>query len=129
MATGSWQVGFNISPSFAGTLLKVRSSRWLERVEKLIVTHSQSGGVQGWLPGILDGEGGVEAVIDSAAVPSGFNITVGTSAFFLYRIGSANPYSCPVTVSEVHFATEVAGLSVYGFAVALNSEVGAYVRA
>lgn len=129
MSTGNWEPGYNKSIIIGGTTLKVLSSTWAESVEKLVVTHSQSGGVQGWIPGILDGEGEVTANVDADQVPPDLAIYAGASATMLFPLGSAQPFSLPITITRVNYQFAVNGLVNYSFNVAMNSEVGEYVRA
>lgn len=129
MATGQWQPGYNKSITLFGISLKIRSSTWDEAIEKLIVTHSQSGGVQGWMAGILDGNGTVQACVDAGAVPPGYSIVAGAMGAMLYTLGSALPFIIPVGVVHVHYQTAVNTLVEYAFDVAINSEQGAYTRA
>ena len=125
----AWQAGWNKSVSFLGTSLKIKASTWDEHIEKLIVTHSQSLGIQGWIAGVLDGEGTVQAVIDSSLIPPNLLIVPGTMGFIRWVLGSAVDFSIPGGITKVHYSTAVAGLVEYSFDFALNSETGAYVRA
>lgn len=129
MATGTWVPGYARTISFLGVSLKVKGGSFTEMVEKLIVTHNQSGGVQGWLAGILDGQGSVQANIDAAAVPPSFGLYAGVSGTLVYAIGSTNPYSIPVTVERLAYQWVVNGMMEYSFDVSVNSEVGSMSRA
>ncbi len=129
MATGSWQVGYNKSVVFKGAVLKILESSWDEEIMKLIVTHSQSGGVEGWMAGILSGNGTIKANVDALFVPPNLSIIPGSMGFMVYSLGSAQPITIPMGVTKVHYGTVVAGLVEYSFDAALNSEVGAYTRA
>lgn len=129
MATGTWVPGYNRSIVFLGVALKVKGGTFTEMVEKLIVTHNQSGGVQGWLAGILDGQGSVQANVDAAAVPPSFGLYAGASGTLLYSLGSTVPYSIPVTVERKTYQWVVNGLLEYSFDVSVNSEVGSMSRA
>lgn len=129
MATGNWQHGYDKSITFLGIALKIKGTTWDEHIEKLIVTHSQSGGVQGWIAGILDGEGNVTANINADAVPASFALVAGVKGIATWGIGSVNPFTIPVGVTKVHYQSTVAGLVEFSFDMALDSETGAYVRA
>jgi hypothetical protein len=128
MPTGLWQAGYNKSIAFLGLVMKIKSTSWDEHIEKLIVTHTQSGGVQGWIAGILDGEGHVDANIDASLVPPNFALVAGIQGIAVWGIGSANAFQLPVGVTKVHYQSAVAGLVEYSFDIALNSETGVYVR-
>jgi hypothetical protein len=130
--TGNWQVGWDKSVQIGSSVLKILESSWDEEIEKLIVTHSQSGGVEGWIPGILKGEGTVRANVDADLVPSSsLGITPGAFGTMRYTIGSANPFVIPIGVVKVHYQSAVEGKVEYSFTVALNSEAsdGIYTRA
>ena len=129
MATGSWQAGFNKSVTFGGVSLKILESSWVPKIMQLIVTHSQSGGVEGWIAGILSGSGETKANVDALNVPPSLNIVPGALGFMIFSIGSGIPFIIPIGILEVHYATVVSGLVTYSFSHALNSEVGAYSNA
>lgn len=129
MATGTWVPGYNRTITFLGVNLKVKGGSFTEMVEKLIVTHNQSGGVQGWLAGILDGQGSIQANVDAGAVPPAFGLVAGVSGFLTYSLGSTNPYVIPVTVERKNYQWVVNGLLEYSFDVSVNSEVGSMSRA
>jgi hypothetical protein len=129
MATGDWQVGYDKSVTFLGVSLKIKGSSWDEHIEKLIVTHTQSGGVQGWVAGILDGEGSVQAVINGDALPVSFGLGAGVMGTMTWGIGGNTAFSIPCGITKMHYQSAVNGLVEYSFDVALNSEQGTYVRA
>ncbi len=129
MATGAWQVGWNKSISIFGVLLKILTSSWDEQIEALDVTHSQSGGVEGWIPGVLRGEGAVTCNIDAALVPPAFSLVAGAFGYYIFYIGSNTPFSNPIGITKVHYTSAVLGKVEYSFDVKMNSEVGPYVRA
>jgi hypothetical protein len=127
--SGTWEAGWDKSVDIFGVNLKVTATTWDEHVEVLDVTHSQSGGVEAWIPGILRGEGTITANINSAAMPYSFNVFPGNGGVLTWRLGSSNPFSIPFGVTKVHYQSAVAGKVEYSFDVKLNSEEGAYTRA
>lgn len=129
MPSGNWQVGYNKSVIFGGTSLKILESSWDEEIDQLIVTHSQSGGVEGWIAGILKGEGTVRANVDADSAPPALTIVPGAMGTFLFTIGTATPFVIPVGITKVHYQTAVEGKVEYSFNVKLNSEAGTYSRA
>ena len=129
MATGTWIVGYDKSVTFGSTSLKVVETTWDEEIEPLMVTHSQSGGVEGWIAGVLKGQGSIRANINAAQMPYSISIYAGAQGTMTWGIGGTTAFSIPFGITSVNYKSAVMGLVEYSFNIKLNSEQGTYVRA
>lgn len=112
------------------TTLNITDWSWEEMVNKLVTTHSGSGGIAACIAGIFDGDGNVQANIDAAALPCAAapGIRAGAKGTITYAVGGSTPFSIHCMITKVPWKSAVNGLVSYSFQVALDSTTGSYTR-
>ena len=126
-------VTFQLSGANTATTLKVTGHTWMEKVQDLITTHTGSGGIQERIAGVLDGEGTVDANVDAADLvhDTAPGVRAGAKGTITHAVGSSQPFTIKVMVTELMFKSVVNGLVTYSFKTALDNTSGssAYTRA
>jgi hypothetical protein len=95
-----------------------------EEVQRLITTHSGSGGLQTCIRGVYDLTGNVTANYDAAARPHATpEIRAGNTGTitFATSTGVNDKFSLSVLIVKVNYVSAVNGLVQYNFDVALDA--------
>lgn len=127
-----FQAGFNKGATFTpaggvAAVLNITAWDWGEKIDKVDITHTGTGGVQALLAAILRGTGKVSAFFESAAMPFSNppNLKPGTNGSITFSLGAPNTqWIIPVMVTELHFQNEVTGGVKYDFTVEMNALAG-----
>jgi hypothetical protein len=108
------------------TTLAIEAWTWAEQVEKIITTHSQSGGLEAVIAGIGSGDGNVRASLDLTNFPW-VRIRAGAKGTITLTVVNQNSIlktiSLHVMVTKLNLESEVAGKVTYDFDVCLDSSV------
>lgn len=135
--TIAYEAGYNKSPTFTldgGALvtLKVKSTSWTEQINALDTTHTGSGGIHARIAGLLDGNGTVEAVVDSQnmiTLTAAGGIISGAKGLLGFPMGGTTPLSVHVIITQINWRAVVDGLLTVSFNCAIDSSSGSYTRA
>lgn len=132
----AYQAGYDKGATFSvdggggAVTLNITSHSWGEEVQKLVTTHSGTGGKACCIAGVLDGDGQIEANIDPTALPNATSpgIVAGAKGVIALDVGSSSDWSIHVMITRVNWRSVVNGLVTYSFNYALDNTSGTYTR-
>lgn len=122
---------FQLVGAGSATTLAITGWTGSEEVQRLITTHSGTGGLQACLAGIYDFTANVTANYDLAAFPHATPPTIKAGAKGTVTLstgtGANNKFTLGVLITKVNYASPVNGLVNYNFDVGLDATTVATV--
>jgi hypothetical protein len=110
--------------------LNITGSTLDEEINRIMVTHSGTGGLAARLANVLDVKGNVTADFDLLNPPylNPPAILPGVSGIILIYVSPTRPFQVPCMIAKVHWESKVDGKVSWNFDYELNALAGVYVR-